>query len=361
MGTTSIGNLFGNIPSQINDELAPLEETAANGPYEKDLSIDSGSKSFDVFGTPIAIDATLTAKVQAGPITEVPFADDKVAVNGTYASLTIGAKVTATGSASGKDVSVQLSANASANAAFDYQHYLPVDGSRTRLAAFIDLAKTTDLPQLVNPASIADGEVLDVKTAFGVDFGLKATFGNDVNINGTFHLFDNITSGLSLPFTAHAALAVSAAFGFALSETTRYTVGRLGLTDDHPDWVRIRITRDNKERITFGIALNLTIDYDATSGAQMLLDKAFALIPTPEAIKTLEEISALASENWDDFKKKISDEAAVIIGRLVDDTGWKNLVAASPAINQLISAANKIVTLYNGIDNKVRSIFEELI
>ena len=362
MDTTSIGNLFGSIPAKINDALGPLEATVATTPpYEKDISLDTGNKSLELFGTPISVDAKLTAKVQAGAVTAVPFADDQITVDGTYASLQIAGSITASGSASGQEGPVKLSAQGSVNASFGYQHYLPVDGSRTRLAAFIDLAKTTNLPQLADPASIVKGEVLDFKSAFGVDFGLKATYGADVDIAGTFELIEQLTDGMSFPFTAHAALAVSAAFGFALDDTMRYSVGRVGLTDNHADWVRIRVTRDNKQTITFSVAINLTIDYDATSGAQMLLDKAFALIPTPKVIKTMEEVSALAAGDWNTFKQTISDEAAVVVGRLVDDTGWKNLVAASPAINELISASNKIVTLYNGIDDKVRSIFEKLI
>jgi hypothetical protein len=362
MDTTSIGNLFGNVPAKIIDAIGPLEQTVSTTPpYEKDVSLDTGNKSLDLFGTPISVDATLSAKVQAGALTQVPFADDQITVNGMYASLAINGAISASGTASAKQGVLQLSANASANASFNYQHYLPVDGSRTRLAAFIDLAKTTSLPQLADPKSIVKGEVLDFKAAFGVDFGLKATYGATLGVADTFHLFAQLTDGLSFPFTVHAALAVSAAFGFALDDTMRYTIGCLGLTDSHADWVRIRIERANKKTITFSLAINLTIDYDATSGAQMLLDKAFALVPMPQVIKTLQEVSTLAAGSWNDFKQKVSNEAAIVIGRLVDDSGWENLVAASPAINDMIVAANKIVTLYDGIDTKVKSVFEELI
>jgi hypothetical protein len=369
MDTTSIGTLFGNIPAKINSVLGPLQQPVSAAPFSKDASLDSGDKPLQVFGTPITLGASLTAKVATAAANAVPgdpFGDGSLApvANNTYTSLTIDGEIHGSGSGSGQQGVLKFSLDASAKASFSYAHYLPVPNKTnnqdtTLLSAFTSLATSTTLPQLANLKSLAPGEVLDLSAAFGVDFNLKATYGAEANIAGTFDLLAQLSEDLALPFTAHVALAVSAAFGFSLADTFRYTVARAGLAHD-PNWVRIRLAREHQNRISFALAINLSIDYDATSGAQMLLDKAFALIPTSSTIDTLKEISALPA-NWDEFKQQITDEAAKVVGRLVDDTGWKELVAASPEIQQLVAGANKVVTLYNGIDAKVQSIIEELI
>jgi hypothetical protein len=369
MDTTSIGTLFGNIPAQINAALGPLQGPVSAAPFSKDASLESGDKSLQLFGTPITLGASLKATVAtaaANAVPRDPFGDGSLqpVANSTYTSLTIDGEIHGSGSGSGQQGVLKLSFDASANASFSYAHYLPVPNTTnnqdtTLLSAFTSLAKSTTLPQLADLKSLAPGEVLDFSAAFGVDFNLKASYGADANIQGTFDQLATLSEDIALPFTAHVSLAVSAAFGFSLSDTFRYTVARAGLTHD-PDWVRIRLAREHQDRISFALAINLSIDYDATSGAQMLLDKAFALIPTSSAIDTLKEISALPA-NWDQFKQQISDEAVKVVGRLVDNTGWKELVAASPEIQQLVAGANKVVTLYNGIDAKVQSIIEELI
>lgn len=369
MDTTSIGNLFGSISARINDALGPLEKpVSSTPPYEKDISVDTGDKSLELFGTPITVDAVLKAKVAASPANSVPgqpFDDGSITpINGmTYMALTIDGALSASGSASGTQGAFQLSATASANAKFSYGHYLPVDSNRTLLASFADLAKSTTLPQLVDLNSIKPGEVFDFSGDFGIDLGVSAKAGKVLEIKDTLKILDGVVNGLSLPFTAKVSLAVSAAFGLSIADSMRYTVARAGQVHD-PNWVRIRCAREEKDRITFSLAINLSIDYDATSAPKMLLDKAFALVTTSQLYKTLQEVkdnAAKAATDWPGFKASLTNEAVTVVGRLLDDTGWKNAVEKSSAVDDLIQASTTIVNFYNGIDKKVQSIVDQVI
>jgi hypothetical protein len=367
--TTAIGNIFGSVAASINDALDPLEKpVSATPPYEHDISIDTGNKSLQLFGTPVTIDAVLSAKVAASAANDVPiqpFDDGSItAINGmTYTALTIDGALSSSGSASATQGAFTVSATASANAKFSYGHYLPVDSSRSRLAAFLDLAKGTTLPQLADLTSLKPGEILDYSSDLGLDLGVSAKAGKVLEVKDTLHILDGVVSGLSLPFTASVSLAVSAAFGLAIAESLRYTVARAGQVRD-PNWVRIRCARTEKNQITFSLAINLSIDYDRTSAPKMLLDKAFSLVSGSQLYKTLQEINtnaALAATNWPGFVTSLSNEAVTVVGRLLNDTGWKNAAETSPAVNDLIKAANAIVSFYNGIDKKTQSLVNQLI
>jgi hypothetical protein len=358
----SLGDLFGNIEAVIND-ISELEKPLGDGD-EKDLSLDTGSKTLSLFDTPVKIDASLDAKAQIfkpNAVPDSPFDGSVLTApaNMQYAALTIDGKISAAADVKATEGVIALSASASASTGFAYSHYRPMLATATRLKAFAELATTTQLPQLLDPSSLTDGETVDFQAMLNVDFALTAKYGATADIKGVIDILEGLGDhSLPLPFTAHIGFTASAAFGFSLYESVRLTSGRAATTN--AGWVRVRLDRAHKRRISFGVAVDLTIDYDATAGAQALLDKAFALVPTIPAIETLKKIAALPAD-FDAFKKAISDEAAVVVGRLVDDLGWKNALAASPAVADLIQTANAIVKAYDGIDDKVKSVLEEVL
>ncbi|MGK2857209.1 MAG: hypothetical protein ACSLFQ_08385, partial [Thermoanaerobaculia bacterium] len=254
---------------------------------------------------------------------------------------------------------LSLSATAAAKTGFSYAHIRPFAASATRLSAFSELVRSSQLPQRADLAELALGETLDFAATLNVDFGLKAKYGAKVDIDGVIGVLERIAgSGLSMPVSAHIDFAVSAAFGFSLYESFHIAAGCINA--EEPAWVRIRLERERRRSITFGVAVDLTVAYDASAGPKALLDRVFALVPQGDAISTLQEIAGLPSD-WDEFKGAITDKAAEAVGRLVNETGWKNAVEASPAIARLIESSDKIVRAYDGLDEKVTSIVEGVI
>ncbi|HEU4888158.1 MAG TPA: hypothetical protein VFV49_09750 [Thermoanaerobaculia bacterium] len=363
MDTTAIGNLFDKIQAAVNT-VNDLEQPLTAGEFEKQISLDSGGKTLSLFDTPVTIDATLNAAVRIckpGEVPDSPFAGAVLTVpaNTQYTTLTIGGQISAAANVNATPGVLAVSASGSARTSFAYSHFRPALATESRLAAFTELATSTQLPQLADLTSLTPGETLDYSSILNVDFGLKAKYGSTADVNGVIQLLENIGgSSMALPYTAHIGFSASAAFGFSLYESMRITTGRAATTT--PDWVRIRFDREHKSSISFGISVDLSIAYDATAGAQALLDKAFALVPKPEALVTLKQIAALPA-NWDEFTTQISDQAALIVGRLVDETDWKDAVAASPAVAALVQTANDIVNAYDGLDAKVTSIVEDVL
>ncbi|MFL6248410.1 MAG: hypothetical protein ACJ74H_20470 [Thermoanaerobaculia bacterium] len=358
----TIGKVFDELQATIN-VVNELNERVGAGEFEQGLSLDTGSKKIPVFDTPVTIDAQLDAKVRIAKPEEMPdspFPGTTLTIPaGTqYTALTIGGNVSADAKVNATPGVLAVSASASAKTGFAYSHLRPAAATQTRLKAFTDLIATSDLPQSVDVTALVPGETVDFTTTLNIDFGLKAKYGAQADVNGVIGILESVGgAALALPFTAHIGFTAGAAFGFSLYDSMRVTTGRAATST--PDWVRIRLEREHRSRIAFGLAVDILVQYDATAGAQALLDKAFALVPKIEAVETLKKIAALP-QDFDAFKAQISDKAAAIVGRLIDDTHWKDAVAASPAITALIKTANDIVRVYDQIDEKVKSIVEEV-
>lgn len=358
----SIGKLFDEIQATIN-AANELNERVSAGEFEKGIALDTGSKKIPVFDTPVTIDAELDAQVRIckpGEVPDSPFPGSTLTVPiGTqYTKLTIGGKLSAEGKVNATAGVLAVSASASVKTGFAYAHFRPAPVTLTRLKALTDLAASSELPQSIDVTSLVPGETVDFTTTLNVDFNLKAKYGADADVGGVIDILESVGgSALSLPFTAHIGFTASAAFGFSLYDSMRLTAGRAATST--PDWVRIRLEREHRRRIAFGLAVDLLIQYDLTPGPLALLDKVFALVPKIEAIDTLKKIAVLP-EDWDAFKAQITDKAAAIVGRLIDDTHWKDALAASPAVAALIKTAKDIVRIYDGIDEKVTSLVEEV-
>jgi hypothetical protein len=363
MSATSIGTLFGKFQASVDDVL-DLQQPLSAGAFEKQLSLDTGTKTLTLFDTPVTIDATLEASVsisKAGDVPDSPFGATPLILPAgeQYTALTIGGKISAAANVKATPGVLAISGSASVGTTFSYTHLRPILASRTRLEAFTELGSTTNLPQLVDITTLTQGETLDFAATLNVDLGLTAKYGTAVDITGVIGLIQDLGNGaFSLPFNAHIGFTASAAFGFSLYESVHLTTGRAATTT--PNWVRIRLERQHRTRLAFGIALDLTIAYDATAGATALLDKAFALVPKLQTIETLKKIAALP-QDWNAFKSQIENEAADVVGRLVNETHWKDALAASPEVATLIETANKVVKAYDGIDDKVKSVVEEVL
>jgi len=366
MATKDFGNVFGIIKAQLDD--TGLTQPIGDNEFSKSVSLDTGSKSLQVFDTPVAIEASAQAEAKVyakGAVPDSPFGATPLTITDDqrYTALTVGGKLSASANLSATPGVLSVSATASTKTSMSYAHYLPVAANQTLIEALLALGRSTTLPQLADITKLQPGEVLDFGALLNIDFGLQAKYGAQKDINGD--LVSMITTmsnvagnNISLPFKLHVAFTANAALGFSLYEQLKLTVGQAATVK--PNFVRMRLERQHRTRIAFGVSVDLTIAYDAQAGAQALIDKAFALIPKPKAIETLKKLAA-APADWNAFKAQITDEAAAVVGRLLNDTKWKEAVEKSQLVNDLVDAANKIVTAYKDVDAKVQSILEEVI
>jgi hypothetical protein len=364
--TTTIGRLFdsgipNDIVARVDETVDDLTQPVSAGAYAvKSLSLDAGQGTLSIFDTPVKLGATatLTARIAAATETFQPF-DEGTSIQApagtSYASLALDAKLTAAGQGGGKAGVLAISGEASANAQLAYLHLLPVASTATRLNALMDLALTTQLPQLANFSQLRDGESLHFDALLNLDLGIKAQYGAELDINDTI----DVAADLPLPVKAHAAFTASASLGLSLYGEGSVTVAKAG--QRNPGFVRIRFARKRSNGITFGAAFSLAVQYDAATGVNALLDKTFAQLQMPKAVTDLQQFLVLATEPWPQLKEKISAKVADTVVTLVGDTGWKQWVDDDPRIKQLLDASNWIVNEYNSLDGKIKSLWEELL
>src|SRR4051812_39983476 len=355
----SIGNLFGNIQADLKD-LTNINQELNGESFEKDLSLDTGSKTVKLFDVPVKIDATLSAKagvLAAGALPEAPkgFTLVKLPDGKQYTTLTVGGEITASGSVDKPLNALTIPASGSAKASFSYNHYLPADSTAKRLDALVALGSTSTLPQAADVQKLKQGELFDFEASLNIDLGLKATFGAQTDIDGVVSFLEDLNGGFTAPLKAHVTFAATAALGLSLYEATNVTVGRVSTSNE--GWVRIRLERAHRSRIAFGTTMDLSIDYDLTAGPQALLDRVYAWIPRPQALETIRTIAGTVAdldtpEKWAAFKKQITGKAADVVTRLVNDSEWMQAVEASPAVKELVAISNRIVNAYAGIDAK---------
>ena len=352
------------IPNDIvalYDTVDDLTQPVSAGAYAvKSLSLDAGQGTLSIFDSPVKLGATatLTARIAAATETFTPFDEGTslTAPAGTsYASLALDAKLTAAGQGGGKSGVLAISGEASATAQLSYLHLLPVPLTATRLSALMDLATTTQLPQLADFSRLRDGESLHFDALLNLDLGIEAKYGAELDINDTVA----VAADLPIPVKAHAAFTASASLGLSLYGEGSVTVAKAG--QRNPGFVRIRFARKRSSGITFGAAFSLAVQYDAATGVNALLDKTFAQLQMPKAVTDLQQFLVLATEPWPQLKEKISAKVADTVVTLVGDTGWKQWLDNDPRVKQLLDASNWIVTQYNSLDGKIKSLWEELL
>jgi hypothetical protein len=324
----------------------------------KPLSVDTGAKSLNVFGTPIALQAK--AGVQAeilAPGASIEIFDGKQVdppAGTSYAQVKLEAGITASASVDANVENVGISAKGSTSLTVEYLHARPVSG--TRLDALKELVTTSRLPQMADVKTLTQGELLAFDGTLNVDLGIQAKFGGNVDLAPVIDL----GAGLSLPMKAHAEYTIGAALGFSLYDEMTVKLARAGRRD--PSWVRARLERTHRDEITFGVAITLDVDYDLKTGADLLLTKIFARIPWPVlSSSTSEVLNLFATGDWAAVTSMISKRAADVVIKLVGDTGWKQWLAGSPEVQELLRVSNFIVNEYGKLDGKVRSLWSELL
>lgn len=363
-----LGKIFN---ARINNDIRVALQTAEDltklvgaGAFPADkplsLTLTAPQPDLDIFNTPVKLGASVTgtAQIAAADAKFQPFGDDTDLIapdKNAYARLAIEAKLDGSASGGGNAGSVAISGEATATASMSYEHLLPVPLTETRLAAFTNLVTTTQLPQLADLPNLREGEALCFDALFNFDLGIKAKYGAALDISDTI----DVASDLTFPVKAHAEFTVNAALGLGVHESMRVVVAKAGQRNG--GWVRMRFTRTHRNRITFGAAFTLAVQYDATQGATMLLDKTFAQLQMPKAVADLREIVVQIEQPWSTIKSQLTAKAVDAVTTLVGNTGWQQWLDNSEEVKAFTTGAQWIVKSYDGLEEKVKSVWEELL
>lgn len=327
----------------------------------QDLSVDDQDRQIEIFDQPLTLGANLSASAEIlaaqAPLDD-PFGSGSTLqspAGKSFAALDVAAGLQLSGQASPSIKGATLNLKATAGSDFSYRHLLPVAQSGTRQAALLALVEGVRVPSLVSLDSLAPGEIHTAKAKVELDFNADFSAGVSTQKTLTQALFD----GLSAQAQVQGSATLSAGFGMSLYDDLVFTVGRGG---DADSWPRLRLEKLHKRHLSLTSTLQLQVSYDFGSSLITILENALDQLPIPTLLTTLQEVNGLlASGNWDAVKSKISAKGAQTLDELLDDTGWKEWLEDSPEVAEFVEFSNKVVSTYNGLDERVQSLWGRLL
>ncbi|NJL27796.1 MAG: hypothetical protein HC897_07810, partial [Thermoanaerobaculia bacterium] len=341
---------------ELQRPLAQLESV-----YEiPNLSLDS-STSFQLFDLPVEMTATVegSAKVFPGttgtaspfdPTTTLPPAPAM-----SMAELRLSGELRLASDFQGSTGSLAFSARGSATGKIEYRHVVAVSHQQNLLEAFTHLGKSASLPGRMTMAGLPDVSAHRWSALLDLELGLEGKYGKEFRAGLEKAVFE----GLPVALKISGELTAKAALGIALYERMALIVGRGDGLTAQQGWVRLRVEREHRDRISFGAAIALQVQYDLGSSLAAIVDKAFdQLPPLPRAVQTLETLSeelAAADGSWDRFKTKASDLLADQLSEWLDGTGWKQWAHDDPGVTKLLATSKTVVDAYGKLGPKLQS------
>lgn len=325
------------------------------------LDLSDPGRQLSIFDQAFSLDSDLRASATIHAAKEAlddPFgvAPAAPASSGdSFATVDISGDLNLSGSGSGSTEGASFSAHATAGAGFSYQHRLSVSQSRKRSTVLTDALGGVRLPQRVDLATLEPGESHRMTAKINLDLGLDASVGASTQNALTVALFD----GLSTQVTAQGSATVQAALGLSLFDQMALTVGRGPAADS---WPRIRIQRRHQRKLSLGATLSLVLQYDLGSGLIEILDNALDQVPTPRLLTTFREIDGLlASGDWSAVTAQLTDRGAAVLDDYLGQTGWRKWLANSDEVKDFVTASNRIVAAFDGVDERVEGLWEQLL
>lgn len=367
---TNLGQL-GNL---VEDErLKVLFKTATDlkrrvnkDPYSLEVGFAPDSQEVKIFDTPVTIDANLdvTAKIHDPDEDGIPFfatgdlltpPDSK-----SLAEFAIEAGIDASTSLDLPfNSQFALAFKADAGAGFEYRHVRPVRRTIQRETALEEVVRGTRLPAKIKPHKLAEGEGHSYYGRFNFDLGLDATFGGDLDLKDVIEIFDDFPIELK----AHIDYSLKASVGYSFYGDMRLAIARYA----DNDFVRMRLERSRKSDLTLGAKIALQAEYDfGGSSLIAILDNALAQDSAQEIFSALNEVQEIAervgSGDWDQISKELGERAGEALEKFVaKETKWKDWLAGSDEVTEVLAISKKIVDTYNDVDDTVKSWWNDLI
>lgn len=353
----------------IQKAAAELKTPVGKEAYPLPAQTVAGNTAFDILDQPLQIagSASASAAIHAEDDTVDPFgtgAEIAAPAGTAWSELDLRAGLQLAGKAANPGGTLKLSAKLAAGGALRYRRLLPARLEDTRAAAFLALAQGSHLPDGLDLLDLEDGEVHHYAARFGLYFDAEVVTGQNISLQqdltGLTNLLGSAFDDLSPTLLAEVDAGFKATLGLALAEEMKVTVGRAGTLEE--DWVRLRIERASERRFSAGATFSLQVRYQGAGAANAILDRAFSLLPTSRALDTFKEINGLLADgDWDTVKGRLSTFASSQVAAWLDDTGWRDKLADSEEIRQLIAVSTKVVDEFRGLNERVESLWSRLL
>ncbi len=383
-------NLATEVPPKLDrlvDTAAELTEPAGSGKYvalqasQAKLAVSGGA--VEIFDQPFTVTGDVTADLLVhGPGDAVPilaFADpesgEPMREEGGCETLTApadrvlaelrlqaGAEITGDFKPPLKS-GLTLTANAAAGGGLTYRHLRPVAPDRTRAEALTEILVTSRLPAFVPLAELRPGEVHILETLIHLDLGVRAQYGTsfdlEKDLTEVFAAFD----GMAAEIQAHVALAIDASVGFSFYEHCQIALGRFNTTG--AGWVRARLQRLRRNRLTLGAKLALQVQYDLASATfSGLLDRILEIDPTKRLLATLKDLQDLRTKGgWPAVRDKLAAEVGDEVGALVQGADWLEWTGTKnkKEIEALLGKIADAVRAYEELPEKLQSLWSSFL
>lgn len=252
-----------------------------------------------------------------------------------------------------------LSANAAASGGLTYRHLRSAAGDRTRAEVLAELLASSRPPALVNLQGIQPGELHALETLVHLDFGIRAQYGTSFDLEKDLAEVFAAFEGMAAELRAHVALAVDASLGFSFYERSQIALGRFNTAED--GWVRVRLQRLRRNRLTLGAQLALQVRYDLASATfSALLERILEIDPTKRLAATLKEVQALREEGgWPAVRDKLAETVGEEVDTLLQGASWREWASDrdQERIDALLEKLEGVVRGYEELPEKVRSLW----
>ncbi len=362
MPASTLGPLLGNDKLRaIYDKVAALDDPVGSAAFELDIPDFRKGGNVRFFDEVVDV----TGSIDLGASLSIHAANARVKdLFGTGGELAapagksladfrfqIGGSV---GAAAATATSVlTVSARGSLTSGVDYRHVLPVRQNIKRLTALTNVVKDTRPPQRVTFGDLEDGEVHRLDATLHLDFDLGIQAGRSFAIEQSLDLFDDLPA---VDITVNGQLTLQASLGLSLYERMFLAVGRNG------ERIRVRLQRDRQRRLGFSAMMALQAEYDFGGSLANVLEQALDQVQTPKLLDTVQKIvDPVAAGNWDAIRASLTGELADTLSELLDSSGWKDFLAGSPEVQDLLELSQKIVDFYDGIDPLIQGFWDRLL
>lgn len=223
--------------------------------------------------------------------------------------------------------------------------------------ALAGLVRNTRLPHNLELTKLPEGAALEIDAWINLRLGLQARFGKELEIDEIVRLFDDLAPEIQ----AHVRFSFEASLGWSLYEEMRLTVARAAVLND--GWVRVRLERTSERRLSASAVMSLQVEYDlGTNQLEELLNRSLGLVSTSSVVETFQEVHELLEDGgWTAVRKKLSSEAADWLTEYLGDRTWHEWTDGSARVRELTGLAAEVVDAFDGLDDRVRSLWEELL
>jgi hypothetical protein len=367
MGENSLGRILEaggtNQIEVLYNQIKELEllKPVGDGPFDLEARTQASRGNLSLFGGEFKLDAAVETAVSVGTA-ELPLDDENPAAyqppaGVPLATLRLKGELGLSGRTTTTTGAVKLSADVAAGTSFDLYHRLPVTPAESRLSALTRLARSTQLPMWTSFDRLAAGELTKFSADLKLDLGVQASYGADLQLERMVALFDD----LAAPVKAQIRAAVEAAVGLAVYDRFDVIIDAKNRGSLEPDWVRIRVARQGNRGVTFGATFALAVEYDATQPFTLILDRVFKLLAFPKAVDVFRKINEKAAAgDWEAIKEAITDELDEALTAWAGPA-WKHWVEGSDEVLELIELAQRVVRLYDGLGDRVKSLWAEVL